>query len=240
MQRIAFIHAAIIAAVIGAACSKSAERTDRLGAHPTALPAPPRWCWDTVEARALACSGGTARRFGDSLDVRLANGRDLHFVDDPGSEAPGGYHYVGRIPQPPLHVVQQYGHEAMPKWIFVSERTGDTAVANDEPIISPDSSRFVTATQPDWNDCSEQDHPSLDVWRFADPIPIREWRLDPWDCRRLRGWGPTNPRWRGSDTLEFLRNVQVPRDTARNAPLEQQATGEIAVRDRAGWRVIVR
>lgn len=240
MQRIAMIQAAGMTAVIVAACTKSVERTDRSGPDPTALAAPPRWCWDTVEFRALACSGGTAHRSGDTLDVRLANGRDLHFIDDPRSEAPGGYHYVGHLPQPRLHVVEMYGHEAMPKWIFVSERTGDTAVANDEPVMSPDSSRFVTATQPDWNNCSEQDHPSLDVWRFADPVPVLEWRLDPWDCRRLRGWGPTNPHWRGSDTLQFLHNVQVIRDTARNAPFEQRASPEIAVRDRTGWRVITR
>ena len=127
MQRIAMIQAAGMTAAIVAACTKSVERTDRSGPDPTALAAPPRWCWDTVEFRALACSGGTAHRSGDTLDVRLANGRDLHFIDDPRSEAPGGYHYVGHLPQPRLHVVEMYGHEAMPKWIFVSERTGDTA-----------------------------------------------------------------------------------------------------------------
>jgi hypothetical protein len=242
MQRIAMVRAAIATTVIVTACTKGAERPDQTGSRAAAVAVSPRWCWDTVEVRALGCSGETAHRSGDTLNVRLANGRELHFVDDPRSEAPGGYHYLGRIPQSRLHVVQQYGHETWPRWIFVSERTGRTAVANDEPVMSPDSSRFVTASEPDWNNCSERDHPSLDVWRFADPLPVLEWRLDPWDCRRLRGWGPTNPHWRGSDTLEFLHNEQVVRDTAANAPpiVERRESREIAVHDRHGWRLIAR
>lgn len=233
-------RAVVLATVVVAACANPPERAEKsAGQFREIAAAARRWCWDTLEVRALACADSTAHRSGDTLTVRLADGRDLPFVDDPRGEAPGGYHYVGRIPQPPVHVVQQYGHETWPRWIFVSERTGSTAVANDEPLLSPDSSRFVTASQPDWNNCSERDHPSLDVWRFADPLPVLEWRLDPFDCRRRQGWGPTNPRWRGTDTLEFVHNEEIVRATATSTTpvVERRQSPGLAVRDRTGWRV---
>jgi hypothetical protein len=229
------MRAAIVTIAVLAACKAVPGRTHQPDTHRTAAATSPRWCWDSLEVRALGCSGGTAHRSGDTLYVRLAEGRERTFVEDRVSEAPGGFHYVGRIPRPPLQVIQSYGHESSPQWIFVSELTGWTAVASDEPLVSPDSARFVTAAQPDWNNCSERDHPSLDVWRFTDTIPVLEWRLEPWDCR-LGGWGPTNPRWSGADTLEFVHNEQIDTNTSR--VFRQREWREIAVHDRKGWRVI--
>jgi hypothetical protein len=163
----------------------------------------------------------------------------MPFIDDRAGEAAGGYHYVGRIPQPPLHVLQEYGHESPPSWLFVSELTGRFVVVSDQPVVSPDSTRFATAAQPDWNNCAERDHPSLDVWRFTDTLPVLEWRLDPWDCRRQMGWGPTKPHWRGRDTLEFVRNEQIVRDAGAPLPDNRESRG-IAVHDRNGWRVIAK
>lgn len=238
------IRIALVTAIVLAACAKGTDDHARAGGSPLARSASPspRWCWDTVEVRALTCSQQTARRSGDTLRVRLANGREAAFVDDPVGEAPGGYHYVGRIPRPPVQVVQQYGHESAPRWIFVSEVTGGTVTANDQPILSPDSARFVTAAQPDWDNCSEREHPSLDVWRFADTLPILEWRLDPWDCRRQEGWGPTDPHWRGPDTLEFVHNnrqVTAQRSTA--APTDDQRVAhDVAIRTSEGWHIVTR
>jgi hypothetical protein len=232
----------IFALVAAAACVSAAQDgTDQGSKRSSAARPGQSWCWASVEYRAIECSGQTARRSGDTLYVRLAGGRDLPFVDDQTSEAPGGYHYVGRIPQPPLHVVQQYGHESPPSWIFVNERTGRSVVANDEPVISPDSSRFVTAAQPDWNNCTERDHPSLDVWRFTDTVPVLEWRFDPWNCRRQVGWGPTNPHWHGPDTLEFVGNEEIIRDTAAKEPIVQRRMWPVvAVHGRIGWRILTK
>jgi hypothetical protein len=235
------IRASVVTIVIAASCVNGAQDgNDQAGVRSTAASRP--WCWDSVEIRALECSHQTARRTGDTLYVRLTSGRELPFIDDPVGEAPGGYRYVGRVPQPPLHVVQQHGHESPPTWIFVNERTGRTAVASDEPVLSPDSSRFATAAQPDWNNCAERDHPSLDIWRFADTLPVLDWRLDPWDCRRQTGWGPTSPRWHGPDTLEFVRNEQIVQDTVAKAPpiVEHRELRAIAVHDRNGWHIITK
>jgi hypothetical protein len=238
MRNAAIVAIAVLTGCVNGTPDATRQAAKRLGT----VASTSRWCWDSVEARALACSQQTGRRVGDTLYVRLTNGREMPFVDDRVSDNQGGYHCVGRIPQPPLHVVQEYGHESWPSWLFVSERTGHSTVANDQPVVSPDSTRFATAAQPDWNNCSERDHPSLDVWRFTDTLPVLEWRLDPWDCRRQVGWGPTDPHWHGPDTLEFIRNEQIVRDSVAKAPaiVEDRELRALAVRGRNGWRVIAK
>jgi hypothetical protein len=239
MRRAAIVVISVVTSCVNGRQDDTRDTTTHLA---IAAPTTRRWCWDSVEVRALACSQQTARRSGETLFVRLVNGREVPFVDDRVSDNQGGYHYVGRITRPPLQVVQEYGHETPPSWLFVSEQTGRSAVANDQPVMSPDSTRFATAAEPDWNNCSERDHPSLDVWRFTDTLPLLEWRLDPWDCHRQVGWGPTHPRWHGPDTLEFVRNEQIVRDTAAKAPavVDYRESHAMAVRGRGGWRVISR
>jgi hypothetical protein len=237
-------NAAIVVIVVAAACVNRSEDGARQAGNGSATAATTlrAWCWDSVEVRALACSQQAARRAGETLYVRLTDSREMPFVDDQVSDNPGGYHYVGRIPQPPMHMLQEYGHETPPSWLFVNERTGRAAVAKDRPVVSPDSTRFATASQPDWDNCTERDHPSLDVWRFTDTLPVLEWRLDPWDCRREVGWGPTTPQWRGRDTLQFVRNERIIRDAGTKAlPIvERREVPALAVRDRDGWRVIAK
>jgi len=191
------------------------------------------WCRDSVELRAIACSEGTARRSGDTLTIRLTNGKVAMFVEQ-GGELPGGYRYAGRINARGLHIVRSEGFETPPTWLFVDPRNGRRVSTSDEPIYSPDGSRFVTAAAPDWNNCTERDHPSMDVWRFTDGLPVLEWRLDPWSCRTGTGWGPTDPRWRGADTIDFVRNDQLlVGDSVTN-----RRRAMIAVRESAGWRVV--
>lgn len=198
-------------------------------------------CWDSVEARAIACSNRSAHRVGDTLFVSLANGRTLTLVDDPpDGEAPSGYQYAGRLPDPPLQIIEHVGGEASPSFEFISERSARSVTANDRPVFSPDGRRFVTAAEPDWNNCVERDHPSLDVWRFDEELPALEWRLAPWDCRKQTGWGPTNPRWHSGDTLEFTHNEEFVKDTAVGAPpvITRRTTRAVAVLGRGGWYVI--
>jgi hypothetical protein len=237
-------NVSLVAIAVVTACVRGSQDAPRQTANGLATAAPTirGWCWDGVEVRALACSQHTARRAGETLYIRLTSGREIPFVDDRVSDNQGGYHYAGRIAQPPLHIIQESGHESAPSWLFVNERTGHTAVAIDQPVVSPDSTRFATAAQPDWNNCCERDQPSLDVWRFTDTLPVLEWRLDPWDCRRHVGWGPTDPRWHGPDTLEFVRNEQVVRNTATNSPptVEYRESRALAVRDVNGWRVMTK
>src|SRR5262249_14275758 len=87
------------------------------------------FCVDSIEKRALACSGGAARRVGDTLFVRLDNGREKSFVEDNTSEAPGGYQYEGRVRRPVImHIVESNGHETAPTYIFLNPRTGREVV----------------------------------------------------------------------------------------------------------------
>jgi hypothetical protein len=199
-----------------------------------------RFCIDSVETRAVACSGQTARRAGDTLFVRLETGGEIIFVDDPASEAPGGYHYAGRIGRAAFHLVESYGHETPPVWIFINARTGRQVGAPDKPIVSPDKMRFVTASE-SWNNCAELDHPRLEVWRLTDTLPALEWRLDPWSCRTQTGWGPTDPQWAGSDTLRFTRNdMEFPKPVAADTSSQPiyHTRPLLAVRDHNGWHVV--
>lgn len=197
-------------------------------------------CIDSIETRAIACSGGTARRAGDTLYVRLATGHETTFVNVIDGEDDGGFRYGGRLGRAAFHLIESRGHETYPTWLLMNARTGRTIRAGHEFVVSPDSLRFATAAN-DWFNCAEQDHPSLDVWRLTDTLPVREWRLNPFDCRTNAGWGPTNPQWRGSDTLEFTRNDAVSQSHAIGADrIEYRARRMLAVRDLSGWRVVTR
>jgi hypothetical protein len=203
---------------------------------------------DSVEARALLCSGQTGRRVGDTLIVRLESGGEMRFVEDTKSEAPGGFRYAGRIGRAPFHVIESSGHETYPTWILLNTR-GQRIVAADSPIVSPDTTRFATGGT-GWDNCSEANGASLDVWRLTDSLPVREWRVETQTCKTrpgrsigadaAGGWGATNLHWRASDTLEFLRNDVVVKDTMPNAlnPVEYRTRPMLAVHDRKGWRIL--
>ena len=198
------------------------------------------FCVDSIEKRALACSGGAARRVGDTLFVRLDNGREKSYVEDNTSEAPGGYQYEGRIRQPiSMHIVESNGHETAPEYIFLNPRTGREVVAADRPVFSPDSTRFATASD-SWDNCVELDHPRLEVWRLTDSVPVSEWQLDPWNCKTKSGWGPTAPQWRGPDTLAFIRNdMTIHSILGSNEPsVEYRNRPMLAVRTGTAWRVV--
>jgi hypothetical protein len=220
-------------------CGCRGERAPNLSSRTRTSDAPPA-CTDSVEARALACSGRTARRIGETLFVRLGTGRETTFIDDQTSEAPGGFHYAGRVGRERFHLVESYGHETAPLWIFINARTGRQVVAPDKPVVSPDTARFTTASD-SWNNCAELDQPRMEVWRLTDTLPVLEWRLDAWNCKTQTGWGPTDPHWVGSDTVRFTRNdMELPARVAAdssNQPI-YHTRPMLAVHDRKGWRVV--
>ncbi len=200
-----------------------------------------RACVDSIEARALSCSDRTARRVGDTLFVQLGTGREITFIDDQTSEAPGGFHYAGRIGRAAFHVIESYGHEVYPVWIVINARTGRQIVAySDIPVVSPDTARFATAAG-DWNNCAELDQPRMEVWRLTDTLPLLEWRLDAWNCKTQTGWGPTDPNWLGSDTLRFTRNdIELPKPVAPDSSSKPiyRTRPMLAVRNQRGWRIV--
>jgi len=221
-------HVVVLALTIGCRQTHAAQRAQA-----------GLFCVDSIEKRALSCSGAAARRVGDTLFVRLDNGREKSYVEDNTSEAPGGYQYEGRVRRPVItHIVESNGHETSPEYIFLNPRTGREVVAADRPVFSRDSTRFVTASD-SWDNCTELD-PRLEVWRMTDSVPVREWQLHPWNCKTQSGWGPTAPRWRGPDTLAFTRNDM----TAHYVPggsypsIEYRKRPMLAVRNGRAWRIV--
>ncbi len=194
-------------------------------------------CTDSVEPRALVCAHGDARRAGDTLFVRLASGRDTAYIDDTGGEAPGGYHYAGRIGVA-FHLIEQYGHETYPTYYVLNGLTGRQVFVGDErPLMSPDRMRFVV-NGPGWDNCSEYDDVRVSIWRWTDltaggRVERRLVRF----CRSPTGWGATLMRWRGADTLEYVEH-----DVGRagtNAPYEKTGVrAMLLVREGTTWRPV--
>lgn len=196
---------------------------------------------DSDETRAIACSGQTARRTGHTLFVRLESGREMAFVDDTGGEAPGGFHYAGRIALGAFQLIESWGHESYPQWIVLSARTGRSVIASDVPLLSPDSRRYATGG-PAWENCAEGGGATLDVWRLMDTLPLLEWRVVTQDCKNPLYWGASNLRWRSPDTLEFTRNDKLVVHAGGNPPdsAEYLTRPALAVRDDHGWRIVDR
>jgi hypothetical protein len=208
-------------------CACGARRDDRAPGSGHAESGPV--CTDTLaEARALACSGGSARRAADTLYLRLRNGRDTTFVESRG-EGTVGYRYAGRLGRG-LHLIQRFGDESYPRWIVTSVLSGHRITFEDELVISPDSARFATA-QSGWHNCSEGGETRFEIWRMTDTMPVLEWRASPtWSCSSRSGWAASDPRWKGRDTLAFLRNDVDAGAVSRRVPV-------VAVRGSTGWRV---
>jgi hypothetical protein len=186
----------------------------------------PALCRDSVETRAIACSAGAARRVGPTLHLRLRGGRELTFADDTAGEAPGGFYYTGRLGRTPFQLVESYGHETYPSWIVVNDSTGQRVENVYQPVLSPDSRRFA-GTAEGWDNCSEGDGPALEIWRVTDSVPVREFRWRPGDCRHFVGWGPTDARWRGTDTLVYTRRQIQSRETTTGLIVRRGGRWEI-------------
>jgi len=220
-----------------ASCTSEPIRQTRESRPDTPHAAVAQVCQDTVESRALRCSLGAAVRSGDTLTISLTTGHLVRFVNQSG-EAPYGYQYVGRFGGGRFEVIERSGGETYPLAVFVNRQTGQRVTVGREMVFAPDSQRFV-ATDDDWNNCTDLNQPGMRIWRMTDSIPVLEWALEPFDCRSsFNGWGPTSPKWRGSDTLDFVRNEMRTADTAAVIlkPVYSKRPAQ-AFRDSKGWRV---
>jgi hypothetical protein len=179
---------------------------------------------DSVEASALASAEGSAQRTGDTLFIILTTGRRIPFMNTEG-EAPGGYRYVGRLADGRYELLEEYGHETYPRAIILNRRTGQMVSTSRSLLFSADGSHFAVADA-DWQNCTELDQPGMEVWRMTDSVPVREWKLTPWACKTRSGWGPTDPSWRGSDSLDFVRNE-----------ISHDKSSVRAVRDNGRWHL---
>ena len=203
-----------ILGVVFCACGEKREESPRVDRSPTVTAAAAD-CTDSIETRALACSGGTARRVGNTLFVRLGTGAETRFVDNASAEDDEGYRYVGRVASNRFHIVERNGNESEPTYHLVNAATGVFVITEEIPRFSPDAQRFAIGGS-HWDNCAEANGGKLEVWRITDSVPVIEWRTVTQACGRSvpAGWGAVDLRWRSPDTLAFMREDFAPRDTS--------------------------
>jgi len=177
---------------------------------------------------ALECSGGAALRAGDTLRLRLAQ-HETTLVNTHG-EVDFVYRYLGRVGRRAVHLVEQYGGEQPPQFLLIDPQPGHLIRVPGMPVLSPDSLRFAAANAT-W-DCAEFPDQRLEVWRFMDSVPVREWQLEKLRCPahgEPNGWAATGPVWQGNDTLGFTRR----------GSLGDRGESGLATHDARGWRLLV-
>lgn len=128
------------------------------------------------------------------------------------------------------HVIDIQGYESGAVEL-INGVTGNSVTVADHPILSPDGSRFAVAAA-SYETC--EGRTQLDVWRIAEPLPVREWTVEPFDCGRDTGWWPVDVRWRSADTVSFLRSA-LRADSLRRRGGESDATRAWLVRRAGVW-----
>jgi hypothetical protein len=223
------------------AAHEQATYEQRITSSRGSAAAPSQTCVDPVEAVAIACSAGHARRAGDTLVVSVAAGREHRFVDVARSEAPTGYHYVGRVGRIPYDVVESYGGERPQTYLLLNERTGRSFTALDVYAFSPDTARVATMSE-SWDNCAEGGNSTIAIWQLADTMPILEWTVEPARCEHARGWGASKLHWRTPDTLELTRNDRIVKPGATRAIYTgvYRSKPMLVVRTSGVWRMIER
>jgi hypothetical protein len=190
---------------------------------------------DTTETAAMKCAEGAASRIADTLQILLSSGRVVKRVDNPqDGESYVRVRYAGRIGgssgAPAFHVLDGYGYKN--HWAEVTNAlTGDSLLVATRPVISPDGARFSVSNM-SFETCEAAT--VLQVWRITGDKPVREFDVEPFNCRTYQGWGPTRLEWRSRDTISFLRNT-MPRDSARRARNETDTTRILLVHRPTEW-----
>ena len=227
---------AVLSVVLGA-CGGNREKSPRVERSPTATAAD---CTDSVETRALACSGGTARRVGNTLFVRLGTGAETRFVDNASAEDDEGYRYVGFVASNRFHIVERNGHESEPTYHLVNAATGAFVITEEVPRFSPDAQRFAIGGS-HWDNCAEANGGKLEIWRMTDSVPVIEWRTVTQACGRSVpvGWGAVDLRWRSPDTLAFMREDFAPRDTSvASSQVQRRRRPMLLIHTGAQWAIV--
>jgi hypothetical protein len=160
-------------------------------AYPLPSPAEPD------ESTAIRSAGGRARRDGLTLEITLADGRRTAVQDDTvQSDEYARYEYAGHATPLPFHVVR-VGHIEGRSFLLVHDSTGRRVAIDAPPVVSPDRTRFATSSI---DLVAAYDPTRLAIWRVTGDTAVREWSVEP------EGWGPSDARWVGIDTLAFVKN----------------------------------
>jgi hypothetical protein len=125
-------------------------------------------------------------------------------------------------------ISRRRGGEQPPGWMLMNRRTGRSAEGRYTPVFSPSVGRFATAEDGAAN-CAEIEESEADIWRLTDSVPVHEWHVLTGRCGVKSGWGISDARWRGEDTVEFRRR-ELDDSVARGRV--------IAVGAGAGWSFV--
>lgn len=172
---------------------------------------------DTLEARWLAAAAPRVTRAGCDLAFRDSLGRDELVLSDVLQEGdPWVLHrYRGPVPALGAHLVERSFYEGG-GYLLVYPGGAPVFVAG-PPLVSPDSTRFVTWQQ--------------DLVAEYDPNVIQVWRRTPAAARlelaiASEDWGPSEVRWLDATTVAFVQNFpaeDVERPAQRAARLMLRA-----------------
>jgi hypothetical protein len=202
--------------------------TPATSAHPSAVMCPTEYA---DEAVALRCADGAAYRHGDTLFVRLADGRVLTHVNEFGREGSNYYRYAGQLrgsggDARTFHLIHRSGDEDWGEMRLIDTASADTMTLSMTPLMSPDSTRFILS---DGNVNICLDSSSFSIWRITTGRPEREW-VSQASCSTARQWSVVVREWRSADTIAVTR--LVPSDTGRKNWIETPAR---LIRLTSGW-----
>lgn len=157
---------------------------------------------DTAEKRALLTSEGKASRLSGGLHIQLLNRATLTFKDEtsPHFRLP---RYAGYLKTIRSHVVHGIPIEGSGYYLIVDDSTGDSTIVYSLPIPSPDGKRFVVMSMVDAG--AGYDPGLIEVWRMVGRKPEKEFFFATED----QPWQPSDPVWRDSVTVDFMKNVFI-------------------------------
>lgn len=207
---------------------------------PTAPRVTDGFCTDDQEETALACGDHAVSRSEDTLWIRPDSGPVQTFVNRPESPSPdvpgtdnATYTYLGALrTRRAQHVVTEQLYEMLNVYL-VDGRSGRRTGIVGKPVASADGA-LVAAWSSALEGCDATT--GLEIWRAVADTLAREFSLQPFDCSRERGWGPSNVAWRG-DTLTLVANLAPGDSAARDAGTPERRP-MLIVHGAGGWRVV--
>ncbi len=139
----------------------------------------------SLEARQLAVGAPGVRRVGNSLFLKIRDGKEVRLMDDaPGDWTPS-YSYYDVVPALDSYVLHAQYDEG-DAWLLVSRKNGAQTRISGLPVVSPDKRRFITGS---YDLVADYNPNEVVVWKIGGGSFKEEWKTEP------REWGPTFLEW---------------------------------------------
>ncbi len=167
----------------------------------------------TAEARQLNATKGRVTRRAGRLVIRLASGRVVTLADTlADADRFHRFVYLKFLPTQAIHLVAASFYEGG-TYHVIHDRSGQDETVPGEPLWSPDSAHFVSAS----SDLEAGYAPNtLELWRVDGRGLKREYVIDGADV-----WGPEQVRWLSPDRVSFVRMTLRARDGQVRVPPQQ-------------------